>query len=388
MSRLVAALRLSDAGAGPPTPLPGVPRRTVVLGDPQASRAALFGLLDHHQLLGADGRLVPDAALLSIGDHFDFGADPVHAAAEGERFLGWLASHDARQVLLLAGNHDLVRVAEFATISDLRFAEARSAALHLRAADEADRPALEAAFRDRFPEVPTPGLVARDFSAFRESQRVLVQDLLLSRRLRLAAAADVHGRRALLTHAGVTTRELALLGLGPTAAPDVIAAALNAWLDAAVDRVEPAWRRGIPAALELGPLHVAGAPGREGGGLLYHRPARPERGAHDGAWERDPARPRRFDPRTLPPRVLQVCGHSSHAKCLVELEGWVGGSARAASSGRLRTLLSDGRDVSYRAGVHLPGPDEAALVMLDPSLARLAPGSEVELLAVSALATP
>ena len=61
------------------------------------------------------------------------------------------------------------------------------------------------------------------------------------------------------------------------------------------------WGRGAPTPLSLEPMHAAGIPGEEGGGLLYHRPSNPERRGADRSWELAVARPRRFDPRTLPP---------------------------------------------------------------------------------------
>src|SRR6185369_12287923 len=102
------------------------------------------------------------------------------------------------------------------------------------------------------------------------------------------------GREVLLTHAGVTTRELGMLGA--PAEPRAIAEALQAELTRAIERVRDDWTRGISTPLSLDPLHVAGIPGEEGGGLLYHRPTNPERrGAADRPWLLAPARPRRFD---------------------------------------------------------------------------------------------
>lgn len=388
-SPAAAALALSDALVEQPWNRPPAAesrlQRHFALGDPQGSREALFGVLERHGLLGADGWLAPGVSLVSIGDHFDYGGEVDEAAREGERFLRWLAAHAPAQVTILAGNHDLVRVCEFASMTDARFTAARALAAQLATAAEPDRTALEALFRTQFPDLPSTSVARRDFSAFRERQRRLVQELLLSRRMRLASTTRLRGRPALLTHAGVTERELALLGLGRDASPQVIAAALNARLDAAVDRVRVPWNKGDPAPLSLAPLHVAGVAGREGGGLLYHRPARSDRGAGDLPWEQDPERPRRFDPRSLPIGLMQICGHCSHHKCLVELEGWVDASARAAPDGRLRTLVSAANHVVYSAGVHVPDSDVAVLVMIDPSLARTPP-DEVELLELEAAA--
>ena len=131
-------------------------------------------------------------------------------------------------------------------------------------------------FRDQFPEIATSGYAARDYTAFTAEQREPGKALLLARRFTLAAARPMPDCAAgLLTHAGITTRELDLLGLPDERDPHAIAAALQARLDAAIDLVAADWRAGGTQPLSLAPLHVAGADGEEGGGLLSTGPPIP-----------------------------------------------------------------------------------------------------------------
>jgi hypothetical protein len=345
------------------------------MGDPQAAFATVMAVLDHHDALDPAGRLRADVRLISVGDHFDYDlADPAAAGREGLRVLRWLADHDPAQVTILLGNHDAARVMELAGIDDATFAAAQTVA---RAAAAA-RTATE--FSARFPELPTPGLVARDFASFSVAQRDLVVELLRARRFRLAASATLpDGRPILITHAAVTARELALLGLADERDPAVIAGALDDHLRAAVGRCAPAWERGERQPLSLLPLHVAGAPGQgEGGGLLYHRPADPDRPGADPAWEFAASRPRRFDPRTLPLGLTQVAGHTGHAKCLAELgDTWPTARARAQPRGSIRTLRrgADGGSVVYDLGVLAPAPGAGDVVLVDGEMSRVDPAT-------------
>lgn len=329
--------------------------RVFALGDPQGPFAKVLEVLDRHRALAGD-RLAADVVLVSIGDHFDYDhKDPATARAEGLRLLRWLASHDPAQVHLLLGNHDAARVMELATISDEEFAAARACS-----------PADYAA---RFPDLPPQHVLARDYASFSAAQRELVRELLVAGRFHLALVAELGGRTALLTHAGVTTRELALLGLPAAADAKTIAAALDAHLVLAV-------RRGTEP-LSLAPLHLAGAGGREGGGLLYHRPSNPASGSTF-----DPERPRRFDPRTLPGGLLQVVGHSGHAKCVHELGAWCTDRARARAHGGIRTLkIDDDLTPVYDVGV---ADAAAGMILIDGELRRV-PAAEVELLPLSLL---
>jgi hypothetical protein len=349
------------------------------MGDPQAPFAKLLEVLDNHRAIRGD-RLANDVVLVSIGDHFDYDScDWRTAGQEGLRFLRWLASHDDAQVKLLLGNHDVSRVMELVAITDERFAAARAFARAL------DRDAARTArFLAAFPELPSPGLAGRDFASFSAEQRSLTMELLLAGRFRLALVGELpDGRAALLTHAGVTNRELGMLGT--PAEPHAIADALEAHLARAVERVRGDWTRGIPTPLSLEPLHAAGIPGEEGGGLLYHRPTNPERPAADRSWELVALRPRRFDPRTLPIGLVQIAGHTGHGKCLEELGAWATEAARGREHGGIRTLRLAGGTVTYDLGVAAPASDVADLILIDGELRRLPP-AEVALLPLAHVA--
>jgi Calcineurin-like phosphoesterase len=336
------------------------------MGDPQAPFAKMIEVLAHHGALDGD-RLADDVVLVSIGDHFDYDFHDWHTAGqEGLRYLRWLVSHDDAQIRLLLGNHDISRVMELVAISDARFAAARAFAQSLVG------PMARAEFAAAFPELPTPGLAGRDYASFTVEQRTLVMELLLAGRFQLALVGTLlDGRDVLLTHAGVTNRELAMLGV--PASPRPIAQALQARLAAAVDDVRADWTRGITTPLSLEPVHVAGAPGEEGGGLLYHRPTNPDRRDADRSWELAPDRPRRFDPRTLPIGLVQVAGHSGHNKCLSELGAWSTDAARGRPYGGIRTLRFAGQTVTYDLGVTAPAADAADLILIDGELRRVAP---------------
>lgn len=266
--------------------------RTLVMGDPQAPFARVLEVLEANRALGADGRLAPDVTLVSIGDHFDYDLKhPIEAGREGVAVLRWLASHDPAQVVLLLGNHDTARVMELVGLDDKRFAEARALARAMQGKQESDED-----FERRFPDIPTAGLAARDYASYSEEQRELVVELLLAGRFHLALVGRLpDGRDVLITHAGVTRRELALLGIDAVD-PYRIAAGLQDRLRRASDERRAEWARGERTPLSLEPLHVTGKSGVEGGGLLYHRPARSDWPEVDAAWEFDPERPRRFDP--------------------------------------------------------------------------------------------
>jgi hypothetical protein len=269
-------------------------RRTVAIGDPQARADKIFAVLAAHDLLADDGRLRDDVQLVSIGDHFDFGTRAegtiADAQVDGPAVLRWLCAHGPAQVIVLVGNHDLARVDELAGATDARFAAAAAWLAERAARPERDAPgagdAARADYVASFPELPAPGMVHRDLSAFTEAQQQLVRRELSAGRLALGATADLpSGRPALLTHAAITGREVALLGCGLADPPAVLAAALDGWLGRAVAAVAPRWAAGQPARLDLAPLHLGGAIGAddpavpEGGGLLYHRPADPSRPA-------------------------------------------------------------------------------------------------------------
>lgn len=364
------------------------------MGDPQAPMAQVMAVLAQHGALDGD-RLAEDVVLVSIGDHFDYDLDdPLGAGAEGLRTLRWLASHDAAQVRLVLGNHDASRVIELITLDDARFAAARALGrsigdTHRRDGAEAANRRIRDEFAPRFSDVPTPGLAARDYASYSEAQRDLVIDLLLAGRFHLALSGALpDGRAVLLTHAGVTTRELGLLGLPAERDPHTLAAALDARLRAAVDERRADWQRGLLTPLSLAPLHLAGTSGVEGAGMLYHRPAIKDRPGQDPAWEFDPARPRRFEPRALPTGLLQVAGHTGHHKCKSDLgEAMMTIAARERAHGGIRTLRVEGDAVVYDLGVLDARAEATDLYLIDGEMRAVA-AADYRLLALAELVVP
>lgn len=281
----------------------------VAIGDAQAPLGTFLAILELHGLLGDHGRLKEDVALVSIGDHFDYGPTGWRrwATEEGMQLLAWLAAHPADQVTIIFGNHDYARVGELANFDQATYLRAREDAD--RAYNGGDRIAeFQQAFLARWPQFPDSEMIARDFSSFHVRQRGLVAALLRAKRFRLAHAYG----NLLFNHAGVTKGDLDAIG-APTTGAEAIAAALNRFLDDAVAR----WQSG---PLNLMPLHRAG--NREVGeprGILAHRPAHPDRGMPE-QFEGPPRR--RFDPRDLPTGVTQVIGHIRDVKCRELLGEW------------------------------------------------------------------
>lgn len=385
MTPTVAAARdrADEARRGARAPAGITPQRAFAVGDPQSSAERFFGALAAHGLLGADGWLARDARLVAMGDYFDYHV-PERAAAqvEGVRILAWLAAHSAEQVTILLGNHDTARVMELAAIDDERFELAHQRATAIVQLPREQRAAHTAAFLREFPELATPGYAARDYNAFTSAQRELVRSLLLARRCVLAAVERAHGATALLTHAGVTSTQLAQLGLHDARDPQRVADALNALLETAVAGVETAWRDGRSTPLSLAPLHVAGEGGKEGGGLLYHRPADPDRPGADPAWEREAHAPRRFDPRDLPRGLVQVVGHTGHKKAFEELPRWR--DATPGSRGGLRTLVvNEHGEVRYTRGIEPAAANAAVVWMIDPEMHYVPTAEDVALLPLS-----
>ncbi|MCU0659439.1 MAG: metallophosphoesterase [Polyangiaceae bacterium] len=394
MDRAAAALARARARPGPGE-LGRYRRegsRAYAVGDLQASAERIFDIFAHHGLLADDGALAPDVQLLAIGDYFDFGTRAsghvATARRDGYDVLTYLAAHAPEQVVLLAGNHDLARVMELAEATFDRFEGAALLAAELVALRDREPAAYRARlaeFSAAYPELPGPGLVHRDYSAFSEEQRALVQRLLVSGRMRLAATARLpSGERVLATHAGVTLREVAMLDLDEVAAAPLAAALERRLAQAVADAAGP-WQRGEPHALSLAPLHVPGATGRlgpedlpEGGGMLYHRPADPDRPGVDRPWEAAPGRPRRFHPCSLPTGVVQLAGHTGHPKCVEELARWSEPGMAEVPCGR-RSLRVRGQDVRYQLGAARPEDGEAVLYLIDPSMHRAPSAASVEL---------
>lgn len=377
-----AAVQRADEALGGATFEAGrwdaVPSRLVAIGDPQTTAEKFFSVLGAHGLLRDDGLLVDGVTLVSMGDHFDFGrvegaaADsPVGRA--GMRILSWLAAHPGQRVRILLGNHDAARVMELVDVEDDVFEMARRLGLQV---EEADDEVLRAELTDRFhatfPQIPTPEVARRDFSAYATEQRTLVMRLLLERRFLLATTGrHADGRQVLLTHAGATQRELKQLGVGSASGAGVLAGLLNARLAAAVADVADDWRAGRWTALELSPLHHAGRTRQESGGLLAHRPANPDRPhLKDRAWEFDERRPRRFHPRDIPAGLAQACGHTRHAKLLKELDPWYGPGIVTAPDASVRSLTVRGGDIRYQPGIAPPDAQHAVMYMLDVDMHR------------------
>jgi hypothetical protein len=334
---------------------------TAAMGDPQAPFEHVLAILHDHGLLDEDGWLRPSARLVSMGDHFDWGSvgDRAAAAYDGLRMLAWLAAHPADQVILLAGNHDLARVGELARWTDEQYLQARA---------EADR-----GYHDRSPVRPEPAfcaayelpgweLLARDLGSFRVEQRAWVGTLLRAGRLRLACALE----GLLLTHAGVTARELDAVGLhgADRADPEAIAAALQERLAQAVRR----WRGG---PLAIPGLHAPADP-FEAAGMLHHRisvgpaPAAPR---PDGLSRHAPL-------AALPPGLTQAIGHVRDRSSRKAL----GIDARDATVGRLRTLAVHQARWRYESAAVLDAPAEASVVLHLDGAMREASAASYELL--------
>lgn len=163
---------------------------------------------------------------------------------------------------------------ELVAVSDERFFKARALALkvkrlaHVHSERSAEAESARRHFHAEAPEFAKPGLAERDYDSFTTTQRELVMRLLLAGRCQLAKFGKLtNGQEVLITHAGITKRDLQVLGLEVESSPAIIASQLNCWLEDAVNRVRPAWERGELIPLDLSPLHVAGGGGQEGGGF-------------------------------------------------------------------------------------------------------------------------
>lgn len=320
-------------------------RRRVAMGDPQAPFAKVLEILDLHDLLGADGRLAPDVLLVSMGDHFDYGAKGGRdeAAESGERLVAWLASHAPDQVVMLAGNHDLARVGELARYDDRTWTRALAEAADIPDPKAPD-PAAAAAWLGRHPDFPSVENGVLHLAPFRERQRGFVVELLRSGRLVLAHAPS---RDLLLTHAGVGTDELDHLGVPGAARKDAakVADRLNAALEAALAVLAP----GRP--FEVPGLYAPGSrAGGKGRGVAYHTPVNPDPGpAPTGPLPRT-----HFDPRRLPGGLVQVVGHVKDERCRKQLGAWC--DPVPPRPGLLRHLVATGTRVEYRHGTPAPAP--------------------------------
>lgn len=329
--------------------------RRVAIGDPQAPFSTFLAILRHHGLLAANGRLADDVQLVSIGDNFDWGHQThrEEATREARQLLEWLASHPPEQAIVLAGNHDLARVAELLSFSDADWQQVRAEA------DEVARSGGEEAFLARHPELPKAQVASRDFATFDVAQRDLVLRLLEEGRYRLAFAPQAN---VLLTHAGVTIDDLEGIDVPATNPAPVLADKLNEALDDALAQ----WNR--KTAFAIPRLHRPGsAADGEARGILFHRPANPDA-------EQDPQQfagplQRRYDARRLPAGLTQAVGHIRDNKCRTLLGDWADGAP--AMDGPLRSLRVRDGVVSYRHGIFDDRrPDDATMLFLDGGMAH------------------
>ena len=365
-SPLSSALRLARSLAFTPALLPppdGRPRPTrLAIGDPQAPLDRFLGALASRDLLDGRGLLRDHVLLVSAGDHFDWGdrSTRAQAADDALALLAWLAAHPPDQAVILLGNHDLARVGELRALSQPAYEAARAlASAAYFTPDPTGDP--ERAFLAQYPMFPTAECAARDLSAFRVEQRIMVERLLRQGRFQaaFAAAPDL-----LLVHAGVTHHELETLGVPPSERhrAETVAEALNGALARAVEA------QGA-APLAIPGLHQPGTAAEgEGGGAFFHRPADPALGAL--ASFSGPTR-RRYDPRHLPAGLTQAIGHVRDPKCRALMPAW--SDEPPAQDGVLRTLRTDGRRVAYQRGVHAAEPGQAALWFLDAGMAHVSP---------------
>lgn len=331
-------------------------RKRLAIGDPQAPLGDFFEILDRHGALGPEGRLLPDVQLVSAGDHFDWGelTERSQAIAEGLALLAWLASHPSDQVILLLGNHDLARVCELAVFrDDAQFAQARADA------DAAYRTGTlsATAFALRHPDFSSPENLSRDLSTFSVAQRRLVQKLLEARRFRIAHAADPS---LLLVHGAVTEDDLARVGAAGDAVQ--VAATLNGYLDRCVETWDG------EEAFDLQPLHRV--QGQDRRGIFFQIPTHP---AATAPRELQGPPRRRYDPRRLPRAFAQAVGHVRDAKCRSLLGPWV--KDEAPPEGGLRSLWTDGQDVTYQSGC----VQNATVIFIDGGM-RTAGNDRYELL--------
>ena len=338
------------------------PRRFAI-GDPQASLDRLHAVLRASGLMRG-AWLDDDVRLIAIGDYFDYGRREEHAQVRktGHAVLQWLSEHDPEQVVLIAGNHDLVRVGELAGFSDEQFlhANALACAAYPEGNDGPVIEELEQALLDQYPALPTAQVACRDFAAFSVQQRTLVDRLLVSGRLKLAHAED----GMLFTHAGITVPYLLELGLEPTASAQAIAAELNRRL------LEAARSRG-DAPLFIKGIHRPGQRGEEGAGMLFHRPANPQAPANKGH-ELNTTMSRRYDARSIPPGLTQVVGHISDGKCKKLLGDWWKQPGEA-KEGVLRHMHVGDGEAHYRHGLPVESGENAMMIFIDGGMSRVAP---------------
>jgi hypothetical protein len=128
-----------------------------------------------------------------------------------------------------------------------------------------------------------------------------------------------------------------------------LAARLNRGLEEALGALSP----GRPFAIR--DLYAPGSrAGGKGRGVCYHTPMKPAEGR---GFPGPPPRPH-FDPRDLPPGLVQVVGHVKDERCRNQLADWC--DPGPARPGVLRHLVVEGERVEYRHGTPPPGEGRSA----------------------------
>ena len=109
----------------------------------------------------------------------------------------------------------------------------------------------------------------------------------------------------------------------------------------------------------------------EGGGLLYHRPARSRRRA-DAAWEFD----RSGRAASIRARCRAACIRSwapGHRKCKSTGDAWLSEAARRRPAGGIRTLRVRDGEVSYDLGVTPAENGATDMIFIDGEMWRVPP---------------
>lgn len=257
------------------------------------------------------------------------------------------------------------------------------------------------AFYKKYPSIPSALFVTRDVYSYTTNQRDWIINLLLLGRCHLALEGvlkyengigkdkkETKKIKVLLTHAGVVLRDVYLLKkwflakMGKNVSSEIelklqnslnflgneddrislLSRLLNEFLFSKISEVSSSWNNGILEPLDLSPLYEYGISQNEAGGLLAHRPSCISTSnckemfaiSKDGIDKSDKNeyknisfdpdllpliyRQRRFHPATMIPNIYQICGHSGHKKCLVELEPILTKSAIDMELGNIRTI--------------------------------------------------
>ncbi len=329
------------------------------MGDPQAPLRKFLEVLDRRGLLAPTGRLRADVQLVSMGDHFDWGrsSERREVSRQSTALFAWLCAHPPEQVIVLLGNHDLARVCELHGWAGYAF-DAALLSAQLAWREGVPDPAAERDFLREYPMFPTAEVVARDWASYEPHQSEWVSAAIEAGRVQLAHAADA---RTLLLHAGLHLEQLEALGLGGVEAlGDAPAQRLADRLNALL---RERWAQRGEGPLDLRPLHVPGsAAAGEGVGMFFHRAAHPT--------QLEGPKGRKFDPRRLPRRLVQVVGHVRHGKSRKLLGPWAEEEGAPVEDGPLRQLTVTDERVHYASGLREAPPDAAVMIFTDGGMQR------------------